>query len=98
MKYKGNEINLAAAYRIHSDWHGEEVEVEYTNDYIEFNGKRVKIIENNKYTYKFNKASISAQGGAAGLIEFMNECINEKFGLVWVDAIIEKMQRIAKEW
>lgn len=46
-----------------------------TDNYIWFykNGllKKVKILESDDYIYKFNKRSISAIGGAAGLYEFL---------------------------
>jgi len=64
---------------------------------IEFNNKRVRVIDNREYTYKFNKASISAQGGANGLVEFISRCIADDFGLVWVEAIIGHMEKVAKE-
>ena len=67
-----------------------------TDNCIEFNNKPVRVIENGEYTYKFNKTSISAQGGAHGLARFMSECINDQFGLVWVDAIIAHMEKIAR--
>ena len=65
-----------------------------TDNCIEFNNKPVRVIENREYTYKFNKKSISAQGGATGLVKFMSECINDHFGLVWVDAIIAHIEKI----
>lgn len=64
---------------------------------IEFNNKPVRVIGNKEYTYKFNKASISAQGGAKGLTEFMSQCIEDNFGLVWVEAIVEHLAEITKE-
>lgn len=64
------------------------------NDRLMYNGKPVKVIENRKYTYKFNKTSISAEGGAHGLVEFMRECVETDFGLVWVDAIVEHIGKL----
>ena len=62
---------------------------------IEINGKRVRILESKTHTYKLNKTSISAQGGAQGIMDFLSKCIAEQFGLVWVNAIIEHMERIS---
>lgn len=79
--------------------------IEYKNHRIElseagllsFDNKPVKVVNNYRYAYKLNKTCISAQGGASGLYKFMEYHIMDNFALVWIDAIIEHMEKITKE-
>lgn len=66
------------------------------NGILYFNGEAVKTIENRKYTYKLNKASISAEGNATGLYDFIEDCITSSFGLVWVDQIVTHMETLTR--
>lgn len=62
-----------------------------------YNGLPVKVKENFDYTYKINKTCISAQGGATGLYNFIEDCILNSFGLVWIDSIESAMKRITTD-
>lgn len=41
--------------------------------------KTVKVINNPHFVFKLNIRSISAQGGASGLFEFLDRCLYEQF-------------------
>jgi hypothetical protein len=71
-------------------------EIKLQDNTLYFNGEAVKTIENRKYTYKLNKTSISAEGNAAGLYDFIEDCIASSFGLVWVDQIVTHMETLTR--
>ena len=64
---------------------------------ISFNGEPVKVNDSRTHTYKLNKTCISAEGGAAGLMSFLTECISDNFGLVWVNAVTEHMETLTSK-
>lgn len=64
-------------------------------DKIIIDGEAVKVIENPEYTYKINKTCISAQGGAQGLYNFMEDLIREDFARCWTEAVIDGAARIS---
>ena len=68
--------------------------IERAENSIIIDGKRVKVIENQKYTYKINKRSISAQGGADGLYMFLKDLIENDFARVWIEAVIDGVNQI----
>lgn len=61
-----------------------------------YNNKPVPVRDLYGYTYKLNKTCISAQNGATGLYEFIEDCIINSFGLVWIDAIENKMRQLTR--
>lgn len=64
------------------------------NGHLYYNGELVPVRTLWGYTYKINKTCISAHDGAEGLYKFIEECITENFGLVWIDAIENGIKRI----
>lgn len=62
---------------------------ELINGEMVIDHKPVKVIESKSHTYKINKRSISAQGGAPGLYRFIEELAQMDFGRVWVKAIAD---------
>lgn len=68
--------------------------IERAENSIIIDSKRVKVIENRKYTYKINKRSISAQGGADGLYMFLKDLIENDFARVWIEAVINGVSQI----
>lgn len=68
--------------------------IEHTENTIIVNGESVKVIENQEYTYKINKRSISAQGGADGLYMFLKDLIENDFARVWIEAVIDGVNQI----
>lgn len=57
------------------------------------NEYKIKILDNQEYTYKINKKTISAKGGASGLYNFIKDCINKNFCLCLVDKILEETKK-----
>lgn len=68
--------------------------IEHTENTIIINGESVRVIENQKYTYKINKRSISAQGGSDGLYMFLKDLIENDFARVWIEAVIDGVNQI----
>ena len=64
-------------------------------DKIIIDGEAVKVTENPEYTYKINKTCISAQGGAQGLYDFLEDLIKEDFALCWAEAVIDGATKIS---
>ena len=51
-----------------------------------------KIVEaNSLYTFKILKTKIEAINGIDGLLNFIENCINNNFGTCWIDNIIKGM-------
>ncbi len=69
--------------------------IERIDNTIVIDGKHVKVIENQEYTYKINKRSISAQGGADGLYMFLKDLIENDFARVWIEAVMDGVNQIA---
>lgn len=68
------------------------------NNVLYYNGAAVPVRTiYSDYTYKINKTCISAYGGAAKLYEFIEDCILNSFGLIWVDAIESACKRLVRE-
>lgn len=68
--------------------------IKLENEQIYFNGVPVPVRQLKGYTYKLNKTCISADGNAPGLYGFIVECIELNFMLVFVDQIIEHMEKL----
>lgn len=51
--------------------------------------KIIPVRNSNEYRVKVNKKSISAYAGAAGLFEFITECIESNFMTAYADMIIK---------
>lgn len=68
--------------------------IKLENEHIYFNGVPVPVRQLKGYTYKLNKTCISADGNAPGLYRFIVECVELNFMLVFVDQIIEHMEKL----
>lgn len=66
-----------------------------TGNKIMFNENEIKTRYNKSYTYKLTKTGISTYD-VNELFRFIEECIAENFGLIWIDSIINHMEKITK--
>lgn len=48
----------------------------------------IPVIENPGYAWKINKKSVSAAGGAYGLMKYIKRCIDDDFCMCYVNRII----------
>ena len=78
------------------------VEIRFDDHYIyvstAFGTYRLKVRNSSNYTFKVNKASVSAMGGTEGLCTFLRNCIEKKVFLVLIDRLLQEIIKKGEEY